>query len=249
MHYATRGRTRVDACRIRRYRVIASTPDSRHDGTTIKPTQAMSQPTSAPRAEPTFPPDPQLHSVLGWGFLLVGMVISLFMCVTLFDKYAAWDWPKAQAQITSSTLYKSTGRSTRWCIQLRYRYTVGGREFTGRRQATSWLSNVSCDRSHAVMQARFAHQQPGDPITVRYRPGQPGRVVVYADGISPAEWFFVALAIALVAGGIGTLRAAARLRREALAHAAERAARMQHAAALQGIRLYSGGTTRPIRLA
>jgi len=165
------------------------------------------------------------------------MVISVFMCVTLFEKYAAWDWPKAQAQITSSTLYKSTGRSTRWCIQLRYRYTVGGRELTGRRQATSWLSNVPCDRSHAVMQARFAHQQPGDPITVRYRPGQPGRAVVYADGISPAEWFFVALAIALVAGGIGTLRAAARLRREALAHAAERVARMQHAAALQGHRL------------
>ena len=197
----------------------------------------MSQPTSAPRAEPTFPPDPQLHSLLGWGFLLVGVAISVFMCVTLFDKYAAWDWPKARAQITSSTLYKSTGRSTQWCIQLRYRYTVGGREFSGRRQATSWLSNVQCDRAHAVMQARFAHQQPGDPITVRYQPGKPGRAVVYVDGISPAEWLFVALAIMLAAGGIGTLRAAARLRREALAHAAERTARMQRAAALQGHRL------------
>jgi hypothetical protein len=47
----------------------------------------------------------------------------------------------------------------------------------------------------------------------------------------------LALAIVLVAGGIGTLRTAARLRREALAHAAERTARMQRAAALQGHRL------------
>lgn len=197
-------------------------------------------PTPTPRAEPTFPPDPQLQSLIGWGSLIAGVALCIFMGVTVFDKFDAWEWPRARAQIVSSALYKSSDRSAKWCIKLTYRYTVDGRAFTGRRQATSWLSDAACDRSQSLMQARFAQQQPGAALTVRYRPGQPERAIVYADGMKPAEWFFVALTLVLVAGGVGGLRGAARLRLEAQAHAADRKERMRRAAALQAHgRVYS----------
>lgn len=186
--------------------------------------------TTPPHNEPAIPRDPQLDMLFGWFFISLALLIAVWMTLRIFDNIASRSWPKARAEIVASELYKRTSRSsTDWCIKLSYRYTIDGRPYTSRRISTSRMSGASCDVSEAVMRARLEQQQPGDPIAIRYKPGQPGYAIVYVGKIEGADFVFAVLAVGLFAGGVASIRAAARLRLQQAAHAADRRERMARA--------------------
>lgn len=183
-----------------------------------------------PHKEPTFPLDPQMSILTGWLLMLVAVPIAVWMALRVADNIDSRSWPKARAEIVSSELYKRTSRSsTDWCIKLSYRYTIDGKQYTSRRISTSRMSGANCDFSEAVMRSRLERQQPGDPIAIRYRPGEPAYAIVYIGRIDVHDFMFPALAIGLFGGGVASIRAGGRLRLQQAAHAAERRERMARA--------------------
>lgn len=186
--------------------------------------------TMPPRNEPTFPHDPQMSILSGWFLILLALPIAVWITLRIVDNIDSRSWPKARAEIVSSELYKRTSRSsTDWCIKLSYRYTIDGKQYTSRRISTSRISGANCDTSEAVMRSRLERQRPGDPIAIRYRPGQPAYAIVYIGKTDATDFLFPGLAIALFGGGVASIRAAGPLRQQQAAHAAERRERMARA--------------------
>lgn len=183
-----------------------------------------------PLTEPVIPPDPRLHTLFGWLFILLALPLGLWMAMRIVDKIDSRTWPKASATIVTSELYKRTGRhGTDWCIKLSYRYTIAGRQYTGRRISTSRMGDTGCVRSEAVMRARLANQQPGARITIRHAPGKPERAIVYVGALDVADFLLSAIAIVSFGGGVVAIRQAGHLRLQQAAHAADRRERMQRA--------------------
>jgi len=182
-----------------------------------------------PSTEPTIPHDPQLQVLLGWFLIALAVPLAIWVALRIYDKFDARSWPKASAEVVESELYERRGKSRDWCIKMAYRYEVDGQQFVSRRSATSLLTEAACDPSRAVIQARFEKRQPGDRITIRHHPREPGRAIAYVDGLDFADFFFPAVALSAFAAGVGSIRYGARLRVEQAALAADRRARMERA--------------------
>lgn len=182
-----------------------------------------------PSTEPAIPHDPQFQALLGWFLIVLAVPLAIWMALRIHDKFDARSWPKASAEVVESALYERHGKSPGWCIKMAYRYEVDGQQFVSRRSATSLMTEAACDPSRAVIEARFEKRQPGDRITIRHHPREPGRAIAYVDGLDSADFFFPAFALGMFAAGVGSIRYGARLRVEQAALAAERRARMERA--------------------
>jgi len=182
-----------------------------------------------PSTEPAIPHDPQFQVLFCWFLILLAVPLALWMALRIHDKFDARSWPKASAEVVESSLYHRGGKRPGWCIKMAYRYQVDGRQFVSSRSATSRMTDAGCDPSRAVIQARFENRQPGDRITIRHHPRNPGRAIAYVDGLDDADFFLSAFALGMFAAGVLSIRYGARLRVEQALLAAERRARMERA--------------------
>lgn len=179
--------------------------------------------------EPAIPHDPQFQVLVGWFLIALAVPLAIWMALRIHDKFDARSWPKASAVVVKSELYERHGKSRDWCIKMAYRYEVDGQQFESSRSATSLMSEAGCDPSRTVIQARFEKRQPGDRITIRHHPRDPGRAIAYVDGLDIFDFFFPAVALSVFAAGVHSIRYGARLRLEQAALAAERRGRMARA--------------------
>ncbi|MET0207845.1 MAG: DUF3592 domain-containing protein [Burkholderiaceae bacterium] len=179
-----------------------------------------------PSTEPAIPHDPQFQVLLGWFLIALAVPLAIWMALRIHDKFDARSWPKASAVVVKSELYERRGKSRDWCIKMAYRYEVDGQQYVSSRSATSLMTESACDPSRPVIQARFEKRQPGDRITIRHHPRQPGRAIAYVDGLDFVDFFFPAVALGVFAAGVGLIRYGARLRVEQAALAAGRRERM-----------------------
>lgn len=152
------------------------------------------------------PPDLLAVHLLGWCLVLVGAAVGAYTGNRTVDKIAARAWTPATATIVASEMYGRTGRSRDWCIKLQYRYEVGGVVYTSRRIGTSRLGDAGCAPHREVIVARLAGQQPGQPLAINYDPAAPGTAIVYRESVDFLDWFFAALALMMVGGGIWQIR-------------------------------------------
>ncbi|AWL06820.1 DUF3592 domain-containing protein [Massilia oculi] len=182
-----------------------------------------------PSTEPAIPHDPQFQVLVGWFLIVVAVPLAIWIALRIHDKFDARSWPKASAEVVKSELYERRGKSHDWCIKMAYRYEVDGQQFVSSRSATSIMSESACDPSRAVIQARFEKRQPGDRITIRHHPREPGRAIAHVDGLDIFDFLFPAVALGVFATGVHSIRYGARLRVEQAALAAERRERMARA--------------------
>lgn len=152
------------------------------------------------------PPDPQLTKFFGWFFILSALALGYFTFSRTIDKFTSKSWPSTQAEVLSSTMYESTGRSHVWCIRLRYRYVVGGREFSSIRSSTSIVTRAACDRDRGVIAARIERYQRGAMIKIRYEPSNPERAIVYVDELDLFDFLIPIIVIILFVGGVHAIR-------------------------------------------
>lgn len=161
------------------------------------------------------PPDPQMSTLLGWCLiLLLAVPMGGLAAWHVASKAAAVSWPKASAEILSSDSYRTT-KPALWCIKLRVRYQVEGRFYESRRTSSSQVAGAGCDREKRVIGARLERMRPGDRITVRYDPEDPGTGIVYvATVLEFIDIFFGIVAAVWLACGIYAIRAGKQQRRE-----------------------------------
>ena len=84
----------------------------------------------------TPPPDPQFTTLFAWFFMLTALPLGVYTLTRTYDKLASASWPKTQAEILASGMYRQSKSGT-CCANLQYRYVVDGTEFISRRMSTS----------------------------------------------------------------------------------------------------------------
>ena len=141
--------------------------------------------------------------VFGLPFLLVGIGFLLWSIVpTLYDAWRMQDWRTTQGTLSHARLTTSrSSDSTTYGVEARYRYSVGGYDFTGSRVAiNSGNDNVGRfqqDLGHLLEHRLRNHQ----PVDVYYDPSRPADSVLNRDlrwGLLGLKSMFVVLF-----GGIG----------------------------------------------
>jgi len=79
------------------------------------------------------------------------------------------NWPSTQGVVTVSKIERRIGSIFDHRAKIRYRYLVGGREYTGRR--VSVVGDVSGGRT--PVEERASSYSQGCPVTVYYNPQNP----------------------------------------------------------------------------
>jgi hypothetical protein len=159
------------------------------------------------------PPDPQGNKILGWLLILSAIVIAVFTSIRVYDKVASRSWPTTYAEIFSSRMYQTSGRSNLWCVKLRYRYVIDGKEFFSTRVSTTRMAGPpACDRNKEVITARIERYQPGALLKIRYHPTNPETAIVHTDELDMMDYLFSLISVFLLFGGIKGIRDAAMMR-------------------------------------
>ncbi|WP_313032524.1 DUF3592 domain-containing protein, partial [Massilia alkalitolerans] len=92
---------------------------------------------------------------------------------------------------------------------------VGGTWHESTQVSSSNFAGTGCDRDKRVLDARLERMRPGDRITVRYDPDDPGDAVVYlAPVLSFHDILFGAIGVVWFGAGISAIRRGKRQRRE-----------------------------------
>ena len=160
------------------------------------------------------PRDPQMSKLLGWFFILLALPLGFFALTNSVNKLTAESWPRAQAEVLSSDLYRPS-RSNRWCLRLRYRYVIDGKEYSSRRLSPSVMGGASsCAREKMVIEARLEKLQPGARIRIHYHPSNPAKAAVYLDDLDFTDYLLSGLTVLLLAGGIACIREGAAMARQ-----------------------------------
>lgn len=152
------------------------------------------------------PPDTQIMKFLGWFFILLSLPLGVFTFSRSADKIVSPSWPFTYGEVLSSDMYQRTGRSTDWCVRLRYQYTVDQNTFSTNRLSTSLIGNAGCDRDQEVIAARLRSMRPGDRIKVRYNSRNPEKGIIYSDGLDVLDYFLPGLVLLLLVGGLWQVR-------------------------------------------
>lgn len=161
------------------------------------------------------PPDPQMSILLGWCLIvLLAVPFGGFAAWHVACKADALSWPKADAEILSRELYRTT-KPALWCVKPKLRYRIDGRTYESRRSSSSWVAGTGCDRGRRVMEARLERMAPGARIAVRYDPGNPAGAVVYlAPPVEFIDVFFAIVGAVWLGCGIYAIREGKKQRRE-----------------------------------
>lgn len=140
-------------------------------------------------------------STVFFGLIIVVAVISAVFMLLKFKRSA--NWASIEGSILESTIEKIQGSRTQgttdYRINIRYQYTVEGREYTGNR-VVAGLPNIAGSRSDREDTIR--KYPAGSAAIIHFDPGAPAdSALVVGKSLSTAG--FIAIAgLLLVVGGI-----------------------------------------------
>lgn len=124
-------------------------------------------------------------------FFLVGLGLLGAGLRSLYRGRQALSWPTTEGQILESTVREdSSGESTTWQVKVRYNYSVGGKEFEGKRVAFGYSGSSTYEEHQGIYQKL----QPSARVRVRYEPGNPGNSVL-AAGFNRSTFLLLAFAV------------------------------------------------------
>jgi len=135
--------------------------------------------------------------------LLVAVLFGFFMITTVADKLRFSSWPATRAVVLGLETHTKP-KSSDQCVQLRYRYLVGGKEFVANRMTVARAG--SCYRDQAALAALTQRYRPGTQIWIRYDPAHPHKAAIHPDKPGFIDVLFCLLAILLGAAGVRLLK-------------------------------------------
>lgn len=138
--------------------------------------------------------------------VLIALLFGFFVITTVADKLQFSSWPATRAEVLELETHRKP-KSSDQCLQVRYRYVVGGKEFVASRMTVARAS--LCYRDKATIAALAQRYQPGSPLWIRYDPVHSHKSAVYPDEPGFIDVLFCLLAVMLGAAGIQLLRRAA----------------------------------------
>ena len=145
-----------------------------------------------------------IGAVLALPFAAAGLGILLFMTAPMVYDWARMQtWHSVPAQVESATLQsqKSSKGSTSYSVSTRYRYQVGGVEYTGSRASlTTRADNIGSFQEQLGHRLQGA-ERTGEPVTVWVNPAQPAESIV--DRSLRPGLLALQLGLALAFGGFG----------------------------------------------
>ena len=137
-------------------------------------------------------------------FAAAGLGILLFMTAPmLYDWARMQTWHSVPAQVESATLqsHKPSKGGTAYKVSTRYRYQVGGVEYTGGRASlTTRADNIGNFQEQLGERLQTA-ERTGEPVQVWVNPAQPAESIV-ERGLRPGL-LALQLMLALLFGGFG----------------------------------------------
>ncbi len=144
-----------------------------------------------------------------WGLLAIYLVFGGFCVVFVrglwlgvpvyWNAKASAGWPAAVGTIVSSTVERevtNNQRSVSYSAEVRYRFEVGGREWTGDRVRLGVEGDSSSEQAQREVAGRFV---AGAAVRVFYDPGNPASNVLLAG---PGEQSFVGMWLTVVLLGL-----------------------------------------------
>jgi len=145
--------------------------------------------------------------ILGIVFLAAGLALAAWGFMNLSSAMHSQSWPTAEGKITSSKVVKKVERYTDsnkhrktriiYRSQIRYRYAVDGRAFTGSRITMADSGSSSKKRAQKIC----ARYPSGSICTVFYDPATPGESVLKA-GITFGTIMFPGMGILFAVIGV-----------------------------------------------
>ena len=137
-------------------------------------------------------------------FAAAGLGILLFMTAPMVYDWARMQtWHSVPAQVEAATLqsHKPSKGGTAHSIAVRYRYQVGGVEYTGSRASlTTRADNIGSFQEQLGHRLQGA-ERTGEPVTVWVNPAQPTESIV--DRSLRPGLLALQLGLALAFGGFG----------------------------------------------
>ena len=137
-------------------------------------------------------------------FAAAGLGILLFMTAPMVYDWARMQaWHSVPAQVEAATLqsHKPSKGGTAHSIAIRYRYQVGGVEYTGSRASlTTRADNIGSFQEQLGHRLQGA-ERTGEPVTVWVNPAQPTESIV--DRSLRPGLLALQLGLALAFGGFG----------------------------------------------
>ncbi len=126
---------------------------------------------------------PQL---LGAVLLIVGLAILSYMTIWPLYRYVQMhQWTEAEAEVVSANIEYGKLRSskrrrakTAYKAVGEYRYTFGGREYTGTQLSLFKGLSTNPERSSELVSRLKWHQRQRKPITIYVNPANPGQAIV-----------------------------------------------------------------------
>ena len=140
-----------------------------------------------------------------WFAVLLGVPLVVFSALPLLQGVQSLFWPRAAGVIT----YSSPKRAIRtYRLELRYRYSYGGREYMGDTYRFQFLVNRERMRSSEVdsIQARYP---VGEAVQVAVNLNKPSQSVIQ-PGPDPTDLIWLAFGALLLLVGTGMRRAEAK---------------------------------------
>lgn len=137
--------------------------------------------------------------------LLVGILVTALGVRVAGDMRASRDWPSTAGTVEAAdvTMRSEGNENKRFGAQVRYRYEVAGRAYTGER--VSFESGLSPVRGLA--EAAVARYAPGSTVRVFYDPARPDRAVLEPGGSSITSWLIGAVGVVMSVAGVAGLLA------------------------------------------
>lgn len=140
----------------------------------------------------------RLKRVLVWAAIVLGAMIAVGLLVRVL--YPS-DWRPVEAEVRSSQVVESGGRSAEWVVRLATTHEVAGQRYDA-------SVDISRDRTPAGAEAEAVNWPPGRKLILHFNADDPASVSLAADGGREAT---IVLAVSLtplfvgLVGLIGTL--------------------------------------------
>lgn len=130
---------------------------------------------------------------------LAGVVGLGFFGVPVLRAWRARGWPTSDGEVETSDVLDSGSKSSRYRVEVSYRYRVGTQELRSRR--VSFFSVTMLHGSRDAAQAHRREYAPRTGITVRYKPDDPQQAVI-DTGVPWTSYLAVAFCALFVIGGV-----------------------------------------------
>jgi hypothetical protein len=139
----------------------------------------------------------------------VGAWATWAIGTTLMEAHRAQDWVKVRATVDQASLHEAGGSDggTTYLAEGRYRYSYGGRQYTGTRLGISTVGGSdNIDDWHQEVNARLADAKAaGRPVTVWVNPEDPAQAVFDRELRWREVLFLVPFSLAFGGVGVGAL--------------------------------------------